>query len=250
MKHHRRTFRAIHVSTCGNHQHLCIDEQVEILLGFTICLKRDLILACHRDTLLDAFSHDHTCRVLPSKSPIQSDSTCTWKSSCINSMGSSFLWPVITQHTLVNSALVDISFFCERRREKSVNKESQSANVASEPTTVTQNLRNESPRSLQHSWALDHHNPAWYGLPGETARKHDRWRKPESCSTSKSMRVSRWHGVWEVLLTSLRPGELTEESLCLCGPPASHFTGENDQSSSSVSPRLPVRNDCERSRPF
>ena len=33
-------------------------------------------------------------------------------------------------------------------------------------------------------------------------------------------------------LTSLRPGELTEESLWICGPPASHFTGENDQSSS------------------
>ena len=44
----------------ANHQHLCIDEQVEILIGFTICLKRDLILACHRDTLLDASSHDHT----------------------------------------------------------------------------------------------------------------------------------------------------------------------------------------------
>ena len=42
----------------------------------------------------------------PSKFPTQSVSTCTWKSSCINSMGSSFLWPVIiTQHTLVNSAL-------------------------------------------------------------------------------------------------------------------------------------------------
>ena len=33
------------------------------------------------------------------------ESTCTWKSSCINSMGSSFLRPVITQQTLVNSAL-------------------------------------------------------------------------------------------------------------------------------------------------
>ena len=96
------------------------------------------------------------------------------------------------------SNLFDVFFFRERRREKSVNKESQSANVASEPTIVTQNLRNESPRSLQQSWALDHHNLAWYGLPGETARKHERWRKPESCSTSKSMRVSRRHGVWEV----------------------------------------------------
>ena len=43
--------------------------------------------------------------ILPSKSPTQSESTCTWKSSCINSMGSSFLRPVITQHTLANSVL-------------------------------------------------------------------------------------------------------------------------------------------------
>ena len=29
MKHHRRTFRVIHVCACGNRQHLCIDGRVE-----------------------------------------------------------------------------------------------------------------------------------------------------------------------------------------------------------------------------
>ena len=42
---------------------------------------------------------------LPRRFPTQSESTCTWKSSCINSMGSSFLWPVMTRQILVNSAL-------------------------------------------------------------------------------------------------------------------------------------------------
>ena len=67
----------------------------------------DLIIACHRDTLLDASSHDHTCRVHSTKqvsNPIRVHMH-PGKSSCINSMGSSFLGPVIPQQTLVNSAL-------------------------------------------------------------------------------------------------------------------------------------------------
>ena len=124
------------------------------------------------------------------------------------------------------------------------------------------------PRSLQQSCALDHHNLAWYGLQGETARKHERWRKPESCSTSKSMRVSRWHGVWEVpdepspgrvdggklvpLWTTYLPLHWRERPVELFREPQRALDKLALSCAELVATqrRLPVRNDCGGSRPF
>ena len=98
VKHFQRTSHVIHVWTMRQRfKHLCIDEEVEILIGSHVDVVH-VVFTCRRDTLLDASWKNHTCRVLPFKqvfNPIRV--TCTCKSSCINSMGSKFLWPVITQ---------------------------------------------------------------------------------------------------------------------------------------------------------
>ena len=92
--------------TRGNHQRLCIDEQVEILIGFTICLECCLVFACRQDTLLGASSHDYTCRVLPFKqvsNPIRVHVHLEVLADQLN--GFFVSGPVITQQTLVTSAL-------------------------------------------------------------------------------------------------------------------------------------------------